>query len=96
MGVADSIMSVKHRYTRPRSPGKGPRGPSQKPVTGPTPAPRLGGGVEEKCSCWVLLRGEESQPMDPLTADCELVPDPSCPVHGKKRYPIIDDEDWGP
>jgi hypothetical protein len=52
-------------------------------------------GSKEECTCWVLLRGEGAHALDWDTADCELVPDPSCPVHGKKRYPILDDEDWG-
>lgn len=40
------------------------------------------------------MRGEGLQSMDRNTADCELVPDPACPVHGKKRFPILEDEDW--
>jgi hypothetical protein len=27
-------------------------------------------------------------------ADCELVPDPACPTHGRKRHPILDEDDW--
>ncbi len=53
------------------------------------------GDTGERCTCWVIMRGEGNQTMDRHTAECELVPDPSCPVHGKKRYPILDDEDWG-
>lgn len=53
------------------------------------------GDGEERCTCWLIMRGEGNQTQDRHTADCELVPDPSCPVHGKKRYPILDDEVWG-
>ncbi len=49
----------------------------------------------EDCTCWLIMRGEGNQTLDRHTADCELVPDPSCPVHSKKRYPILDDEVWG-
>ena len=63
-------------------------------VRGASPG-RKAAGEEEECTCWVLLRGEGAHSLDRDTADCELVPDPSCPVHGKRRYPILDDEEWG-
>ena len=31
--------------------------------------------------------------VDRNTADCELVPDPACPVHSRKWYPLLED-DW--
>jgi hypothetical protein len=87
-------MSLKHRYSRSRPPGEGQKGATDKYATGTPPSRRMG-GEEERCTCWVLMRGEGSPPLDRQTADCELVPDPSCPVHGKKRYPILDGGDWG-
>jgi hypothetical protein len=29
------------------------------------------------------------------SVEYEQVPDPDCPVHGKKLYPILEDDDWG-
>lgn len=87
-------MSVKHRYSRTLAPGDVQRGPTERFVRGTFPGRKSEGG-EEDCTCWVLLRGEGSQPLSRETADCELVPDPGCPAHGRKRFPILDDEDWG-
>ncbi|MFH1765957.1 MAG: hypothetical protein ABIF09_17355 [Gemmatimonadota bacterium] len=87
-------MSLKHRYSRTLPPGEGKRGTPESFARAPLPG-RRGKGGEEECTCWVLMRGEGPQPPDRDTADCELVPDPACPVHGRKRFPILEDEDWG-
>jgi hypothetical protein len=46
---------------------------------------------EEKCTCWVLMRGDGPENLDRHTADCELVPDPACPVHSRKYFPILEE-----
>ena len=48
-------------------------------------------GWEEKCTCWVLMRGDGPETLDRHTADCELVPDPACPVHSRKYFPILEE-----
>ena len=63
-------------------------------VRGGSPGRKAEGG-EEECTCWVLTRNERPDPQNRETADCELVPDPSCAVHGRRRFPILDDEYWG-
>ena len=88
-------MSLKHRYSRPLTPGEGKRASTERFAKGPVSPPR-GEGGPVKCTCWVLMRGEGPGSTERYTADCELVPDPCCPVHGKKRFPILDDEEWGP
>lgn len=92
--VADYSMSVKHRYSRIR-PAEGGRRGSTKGYVGRRPPRRRSAAEEEKCTCWVVMRGDEAQPMNRDTADLELVPDPACPVHGRKRYPILDRDYWG-
>jgi len=91
--MADFVMSVKRHYHRTLPSGEGPRVPVEKFASGALPV-QTPEGWSEKCTCWVLLRSEGPQPLGRDTADCELIPDPSCPVHAKKRYPILDDEDW--
>ena len=86
-------MSVKHRYSLTRPPVGIRRGPPKEPL-GRRPPRRQATGERERCTCWVLVRGDEAQPLNRETADCELVPDPDCPVHGKKRYPILEDGFW--
>lgn len=49
---------------------------------------------EDGCTCWVLMRDDSAHPQGWNTAEYELVPDPACPAHGKKRYPILEDEGW--
>ncbi len=86
-------MSIKHRYAGKRPPEEGKTGASG---SYPTNRPPGGRPAEEpeRCTCWVITRGEGNQTTDRQTADCELVPDPSCPVHGKKQYPILESDDW--
>lgn len=86
-------MSLKHRYTRTRPPEEEKRGPAEGFDREKTP-PQKPKRPAESCTCWVLLRGDSDQTKDRHTTSCELVPDPSCPVHGKKRFPILEDEDW--
>ncbi len=86
-------MSPKHRYARSRPPEEENRRSPETYSKGTSAAQVLSEG-RHRCTCWVLMRGEGPQSMDRNTADCELVPDPACPVHGKKRFPILDDEDW--
>ena len=49
---------------------------------------------KDGCTCWVLMRDDSAHPQGWDTAEYELVADPACPVHGKKRYPILDHEEW--
>ncbi len=82
-------MSLKHRYAGKRSPEEGKGGRSGRHAKGG--AARAGAGDNpQKCTCWLIMRGEGNQTKDRHTADCELVPDPSCPVHSKKYFPILD------
>jgi hypothetical protein len=46
-----------------------------------------------KCSCWVVMRGDEARPGGWESAEYELVPNPSCPVHGKKTHPMMEDDE---
>lgn len=85
-------MGLKQRYSRTRPPPRTWKGLAER-----TPAGFFANRGEEtgkaRCSCWILVRGEGPQCADRDSADCELVPDPSCPVHGRKRIPILDDLD---
>ncbi len=54
---------------------------------------RENGREQEKCSCWMVMRGDTAHPEGWETSEYELVPDPSCPVHGKKRHLLLDDQD---
>jgi hypothetical protein len=87
-------MSIKHRYAGKRPPEEEKKGLSGKYAREGSGS---GGPVEarERCTCWLITRGEGNQTTDRHAADCELVPDPSCPVHGKKHYPILEDDGWG-
>jgi hypothetical protein len=50
---------------------------------------------ERRCTCWVLVREDTVHADGWESAEYEQVPDPKCPVHGKKIYPILEDDDWG-
>jgi hypothetical protein len=54
-----------------------------------------GRGTDQRCTCWVLLRGDMVHPDGWESMEYEQVPDPKCPVHAKKIYPILEDDDWG-
>jgi hypothetical protein len=46
-----------------------------------------------RCTCWVVMRGDTARPDGWESAEFELVPDSSCPVHGGKPHPIPKDEE---
>jgi hypothetical protein len=54
------------------------------------------GQEREKCTCWVVMRGDTAHSGEWDTADYEMVPDPGCPVHGKKRHPMLEGDEAGP
>ena len=85
-------MDTKKAYSRARPPEEGARGGKTRYALWST-AGRKHLGDRGECTCWVLLRGEGPGNVDRSTVDCELVPDPACPVHSRKRYPLLDD-DW--
>jgi hypothetical protein len=87
-------MSTKHRYAGRRPLEEGKRGAAAK-YARERPVSSKPVDEREKCTCWLITRGEGNQTTDRHTADCELIPDPSCPVHGRKFYPILEEEDWG-
>jgi len=50
---------------------------------------------EAQCTCWVVMRGDTAHPEGWESAEYELVPDPACPVHGRKRHPLLEDDEGG-
>jgi hypothetical protein len=50
-------------------------------------------GERGKCSCWVVMRGDEARPDGWESAEYELMPNPSCPVHGKKTHLMMEDDE---
>jgi hypothetical protein len=46
-----------------------------------------------KCTCWVIMRGDTARPDGWESAEYELAPNPSCPVHGRKLHPLLEDEE---
>jgi hypothetical protein len=45
----------------------------------------------EKCTCWVLMRGDHAHPEGWESDEYELIVDPACPEHGPKSHDIMDD-----
>jgi hypothetical protein len=41
----------------------------------------------------VLMRGDAAAPDGWDSQEFELLADPGCPVHGKKWFPILEDDD---
>jgi len=37
------------------------------------------------------MRGDEARPDGWESAEYELMPNPACPVHGKKTHPMMED-----
>jgi hypothetical protein len=41
----------------------------------------------------VIMRGDTARPDGWESAEYELAPNPSCPVHGRKLHPLLEDEE---